>query len=79
MSRSLFPAAPWLRSLLLALSSQNDASAIAKMLYPQLLEKVIIINAPWFMSQLWKVATMVLSESLTGKVRVSKAPPLPCN
>ncbi len=50
------------------ISSQNEASAIAKNLYPQLLEKVIIVNAPWFMSQLWKVATMVLSESLTGKV-----------
>jgi hypothetical protein len=26
------------------------------------------MNAPWFMSQLWKVAKMMLSESLTGKV-----------
>jgi hypothetical protein len=49
------------------ITSQNDASNIAKSLYPQLLEKVIIINAPWFMAQLWKIATMVLSESLTGK------------
>jgi hypothetical protein len=37
------------------ISSQNKASEIAKDLYPQLLEKVIIMNAPWFMSQLWKV------------------------
>jgi hypothetical protein len=50
------------------IQSQNDASAISKMLYPQLLDKVIIINAPWFFKQLWKMATMVLSESLTSKV-----------
>jgi hypothetical protein len=30
--------------------------------------QVVIINAPWFMSQLWKIAKMMLSESLTGKV-----------
>ena len=68
------------------IQSQNDASAIAKLLYPQLLDKaktcalhrvllsrsfsrqVIIINAPWFFRQLWKIATAVLSESLTSKV-----------
>lgn len=71
------------------IQSQNDASAIAKLLYPQLLDKgkqktkyelllfrfvtvfhcqVIILNAPWFFKQLWKIATMVLSESLTSKV-----------
>lgn len=50
------------------IQSQNDASAISKLLYPQLLDKVIIINAPWFFKQLWKIATMVLSESLTSKV-----------
>ena len=49
------------------IQSQNDASAISKLLYPQLLDKVIIINAPWFFKQLWKIATMVLSESLTSK------------
>lgn len=30
--------------------------------------KVVIMNAPWFFQQLWKIARMVLSESLTGKV-----------
>lgn len=50
------------------IQSQNDASAISKLLYPQLLDKVIILNAPWFFKQLWKIATMVLSESLTSKV-----------
>jgi hypothetical protein len=68
------------------IQSQNDASAIAKLLYPQLLDKgvfrricfrclnftfcfqVIVLNAPWFFKQLWKIATMVLSESLTSKV-----------
>lgn len=29
---------------------------------------MIILNAPWFFKQLWKIATMVLSESLTSKV-----------
>ena len=49
------------------IQSQNDASAISKLLYPQLLDKVIIINAPWFFKQLWKIATMVLSESLLSR------------
>ncbi len=54
------------------ISSQNKASEIAKHLYPQLLEKVVILNAPWFMSQLWKIAKMMLSESLTGKVAMCR-------
>ncbi len=58
----------WIMPSTELVSSQNKASEIAKHLYPQLLDKVVIINAPWFMSQLWKVAKMVLSESLTGKV-----------
>ena len=50
------------------ISSQNEASAISKLLYPQLLEKVIIVNAPWFFQQIWKIGMMVLSASLTSKV-----------
>ena len=32
--------------------------------------QVIIINCPWFFSQLFKIAKMVLSESLTSKAAV---------
>jgi len=45
----------------------NKSSEVALHLYPQLLERVVIINAPWFMKQLFKVARMVLSERLTSK------------
>lgn len=31
------------------------------------LRRVVIINAPWFMKQLFKVARMILSERLTSK------------
>ena len=50
------------------IQSQNDASAVSKLLYPQLLDKVVILNAPWFFKQLWLLATSVLSTSLTSKV-----------
>ncbi len=36
-------------------NGMNKSSEIAQHLYPQLLERVAIINAPWFMKQLWKV------------------------
>ena len=52
------------------IASQNRASEIAKNLYPQLLDRVILINSPWFFSQLWKIAKMVLSQSLTSKASV---------
>lgn len=45
----------------------NKSSEVALHLYPQLLERVVIINAPWFMKQLFKVARLVLSERLTSK------------
>jgi len=48
-------------------NGMNKSSEIAQHLYPQLLERVAIINAPWFMKQLWKVARMILSERLTSK------------
>jgi len=45
----------------------NKSSEVALHLYPQLLERVVIINAPWFMKQLFKVARVILSERLTSK------------
>lgn len=48
-------------------NGMNKSSEIAQHLYPQLLERVAIVNAPWFMKQLWKVARMILSERLTSK------------
>ncbi len=48
-------------------NGMNKSSEIAQHLYPQLLERVAIINAPWFMKQLWKIARMILSERLTSK------------
>lgn len=48
-------------------NGMNKSSEIAQHLYPQLLERVAIVNAPWFMKQLWKIARMILSERLTSK------------
>ena len=45
----------WIYPSQTLISSQNEASEIAKNLFPQLLEKVVIINQPWFFTQLWKV------------------------
>lgn len=58
----------WIYPSQTLIGSQNEASEIAKNLFPQLLEKVVIINQPWFFTKLWNIARSLLSTSLTGKV-----------
>jgi hypothetical protein len=64
----MFSFAGWFYPSQALIQSQNDASAIAKLLYPQLLDKVRCRVCDVSFRQLWKIATAVLSESLTSKV-----------
>jgi hypothetical protein len=48
----------------------KDASAITSNFYPEMLGKMFIVNAPWFFTIIWKMASKLVPDKTRAKIEI---------